>query len=77
MPQIAKLNPRVKLDVDTADVRTKDLQFFQQFDLTIATDLDFDEAARINASTRMANRPCYIAGTHGFYAQISSVMTLS
>ncbi|KAJ5081341.1 Ubiquitin/SUMO-activating enzyme E1, partial [Penicillium alfredii] len=66
-PQIHKMNPRVKLHVDTDDVKTKQPDFFAQFDLTIATELDFATNTTINAACRLANKPFYAAGLHGFY----------
>jgi ubiquitin-like 1-activating enzyme E1 A len=42
----------------------------QNFDLIIATDLDFTTMATINAACRLANKPFYAAGNHGFYGYI-------
>lgn len=64
------MNPRVKLTIDTEDVRTKQPDFFAQFDITIATELDFQTSNTINAACRFANRPFYAAGLHGFYGYI-------
>ncbi|KAJ5373659.1 hypothetical protein N7517_005665 [Penicillium concentricum] len=66
-PQIHKMNPRVKLNIDTSDVKTKQPDFFAQFDITIATELDFLTNTTVNAACRLANRPFYAAGLHGFY----------
>ncbi|KAJ5363321.1 hypothetical protein N7541_004165 [Penicillium brevicompactum] len=66
-PQIRKMNPRVKLNIDTSDVKTKQPEFFAQFDITIATELDFVTNTTINAACRLANKPFYAAGLHGFY----------
>ncbi|KAJ5541920.1 Ubiquitin/SUMO-activating enzyme E1 [Penicillium sp. DV-2018c] len=66
-PQIHKMNPRVKLHIDTSDVKTKQPEFFSQFDITIATELDFLTNTTVNAACRLANRPFYAAGLHGFY----------
>ncbi|KAK2744959.1 hypothetical protein FQN57_004089 [Myotisia sp. PD_48] len=71
-PQLRQLNPRVKLLVDTSDISTKAPDFFQQFDITIATDLDFETFATVNAACRLANRPFYAAGVHGIYGFIFS-----
>jgi ubiquitin-like 1-activating enzyme E1 A len=73
-PEIQKLNPRVKLNVDTDDIRQKsDLQaFLSPFDIIIATDFDFPTAWRINAATRMNNQAFYAAGAHGLYGYIFS-----
>lgn len=64
------MNPRVKLHVDTADVRTKQPDFFAQFDITIATELDYATNNTINAACRVANKPFYAAGLHGFYGYV-------
>jgi ubiquitin-like 1-activating enzyme E1 A len=70
-PQIQKLNPRVKLHVDTSDIRQKGHEFYGAFDLVIATDLDFPSSSLLNAACRLANnRPFYAAGAHGFYGYI-------
>ncbi|KAJ5095082.1 DNA damage tolerance protein rad31 [Penicillium argentinense] len=69
-PQIHRMNPRVELNIDTDDVRTKQPEFFAQFDVTIATELDFSTNTTINAACRLANRPFYAAGLHGFYGYI-------
>ncbi|KAJ5501926.1 hypothetical protein N7463_004800 [Penicillium fimorum] len=66
-PQIHKMNPRVKLNIDTSDIKTKQPDFFAQFDITIATELDFLTNTTVNAACRLANRPFYAAGLHGFY----------
>ncbi|KAG2412707.1 hypothetical protein HFD88_010264 [Aspergillus terreus] len=67
---IHAMNPRVQLRIDTDDVRTKQADFFGQFDVTIATELDFATYTTINAACRIANRPFYAAGLHGFYGFI-------
>ncbi|KAJ5963256.1 uncharacterized protein N7479_003132 [Penicillium vulpinum] len=69
-PQIHKMNPRVKLNIDTSDVKTKQPDFFAQFDITIATELDFLTNTTVNAACRLANRPFYAAGLHGFYGYV-------
>ncbi|KAF5014339.1 hypothetical protein F66182_14708, partial [Fusarium sp. NRRL 66182] len=66
-PQVRAMNPRVQLHIDTEDVRTKPPEFFKDFDVTIATDLDFATYATINAACRISNRRFYAAGLHGFY----------
>ncbi|EEP79539.1 conserved hypothetical protein [Uncinocarpus reesii 1704] len=69
-PQIKQMNPRVQLHVDTSDAKTKPPEFFAAFEITIATDLDFETFSRINEACRKANRPSYMAGVHGFYGFI-------
>ncbi|KAF2142786.1 uncharacterized protein K452DRAFT_225717 [Aplosporella prunicola CBS 121167] len=69
-PQIQRLNPRVAVHVDTADIRSKGPEFYQPYDITIATDLDFATLSTIDASTRLSNRPFYAAGAHGFFGYV-------
>ncbi|KAI9924404.1 hypothetical protein ASPWEDRAFT_47952 [Aspergillus wentii DTO 134E9] len=69
-PQIRAMNPRVQLRIDTDDVRAKQPDFFSAFDITIATELDFATYTTINAACRIANRPFYAAGLHGFYGYV-------
>ncbi|KAF7115027.1 hypothetical protein CNMCM5793_001063 [Aspergillus hiratsukae] len=66
-PAIHAMNPRVQLRIDTEDIQTKQPDFFAQFDVTIATELDFPTYSTINAACRISNRPFYAAGLHGFY----------
>jgi ubiquitin-like 1-activating enzyme E1 A len=71
-PQIRKLNPRVNVIVDPSDIKTKGPDFFGQFDIVIATDLQPDTLNIINTATRVNRRPFYAAGVHGFYGFIFS-----
>lgn len=71
-PQIRKLNPRVNVIVDQADIRSKSPDYFGAFDIVIATDLQPDSLNIINTATRINHRPFYAAGVHGFYGFIFS-----
>jgi ubiquitin-like 1-activating enzyme E1 A len=64
---LQRLNPRVRVHVDTIDVRLKPPSFFAPFDVVIATDLDSDTLNIINTATRLNNRPFYAAGSHGMH----------
>jgi ubiquitin-like 1-activating enzyme E1 A len=64
------MNPRVQLNVDPSSVKSKPPAYFAGFDLVIATDLDFDTFSTVNAACRVAQRPSYVAGVHGFYGFI-------
>lgn len=64
------MNPRVRLHVDTDNIRNKPQEFFAQFDVIIATELDFPAYTTINAVCRLAKRPFYAAGLHGFYGYV-------
>ncbi|KAL7270490.1 E1 ubiquitin-activating protein aos1 [Rhizina undulata] len=66
-PAIQRLNPRVPVHVDTERVQDKDTNFFQKFDIVIATELDLDSLLFINNATRSCGRPFYAAATYGLY----------
>ncbi|PGH13941.1 hypothetical protein AJ79_03356 [Helicocarpus griseus UAMH5409] len=71
-PQIRQMNPRVQVNVDNIDIKTKPPAFFASYDVIIATDLDYDTICWINNACRVANRRFYAAGVHGFYGFIFS-----
>ncbi|KAK7524172.1 hypothetical protein IWZ03DRAFT_366525 [Phyllosticta citriasiana] len=70
VPEMQKLNPRVNIYVDTSNIANKGPEFYQAYEMVIATDLDFMTLSTINAATRLASKPFYAAGTHGFYGFI-------
>jgi ubiquitin-like 1-activating enzyme E1 A len=69
-PQIQKLNPRVKVNVVTSDVRQEQPEFFARYDVIIATDLDYQSFFTLNAGARLGQKPFYAAGAHGMYGFI-------
>jgi ubiquitin-like 1-activating enzyme E1 A len=69
-PSIQRLNNRVKVIIDTSDIHTKQHTYMQNYELVIATDLDFPTLSAINSACRQANTPFYAAGAHGFYGYI-------
>ncbi|KAM7202127.1 hypothetical protein V8F20_004581 [Naviculisporaceae sp. PSN 640] len=70
-PAIQRLNPRVKVHVSTADIRTQSPSFFSQFDIVIATDIDSPNTLNlINTATRLNSRPFYAASSVGIYGFI-------
>lgn len=71
-PQIQKLNPRVKVIVDTNNIGSKGPSYFEAFDIIIATDLNPDALNIINTATRVVHKPFYAAGVHGLYGFIFS-----
>lgn len=71
-PNIQKLNPRVRVHIDTEGVTTKVPSYFAAFDVVIATDLDPTAFNLINIATRLNKKPFYAAGTHGMYGFIFS-----
>lgn len=70
VPQLRKLNPRVKILADPSDPKTQPPTFFSLFDIIIATDLDFPTIKLFNAAARLNSRPFYAAGVHGLYGYI-------
>ncbi|KAK4135310.1 hypothetical protein BT67DRAFT_440976 [Trichocladium antarcticum] len=64
---IQRLNPRVRVVVDTVDIRLKPASFYAPFDIVIATDLDSSTLNIVNTATRLNDRPFYAAGCHGMY----------
>ncbi|KAI9847796.1 MAG: hypothetical protein M1837_001689 [Sclerophora amabilis] len=75
-PHIRKLNPRVAVLVDTEDIRIKQPMYYMPYDIIIATELDLDTLLSINDYARLATRPFYAAGTHGFYGYIFADLLL-
>jgi ubiquitin-like 1-activating enzyme E1 A len=67
---IRRMNPRVTVNVDTDDIRSKGPSYFAPFDIVIATDLDTSTLNVINTAARLNNRPFYAAGSHGMYGFI-------
>jgi ubiquitin-like 1-activating enzyme E1 A len=68
---VRKLNPRVKVNVITRDVRgEKQVSFFNAFDVIIATDLDFDSTRALDSGASLADTPFYAGASHGFYGYI-------
>lgn len=70
--RLQKLNPRVAVHVDTADVRSKTPDFFSPYAVIIATCLDIETLLQINEHARRTNRPFYASDSHGFYGYIFS-----
>jgi ubiquitin-like 1-activating enzyme E1 A len=71
-PNIQKLNPRVRVHIDTEGVTTKGPSYFAAFDIVVATDLDPTAFNLVNVATRVNHKPFYAAGTHGMYGFIFS-----
>ncbi|KAL4819489.1 hypothetical protein BDW67DRAFT_131912 [Aspergillus spinulosporus] len=71
-PAVRAYNKRVKVYADASGISSKPPEFFGQFDLTIATELDFAMYNVINSACRVAGRPFYAAGLHGFYGFVFS-----
>ncbi|KPI37750.1 DNA damage tolerance protein RHC31 [Cyphellophora attinorum] len=70
MPEIKKLNPRVNLYNDTDIVFTKMPEYFQSFDITIATGLPLNAVSTINSNCRGFGQKFYAADVQGMYGYI-------
>jgi ubiquitin-like 1-activating enzyme E1 A len=64
---LQRLNPRVRIHVDTDPITLKPHSFVAPFDIIIATDLDSVTLNTLNTATRLHNRPFYAASSHGLY----------
>ncbi|KAF2854349.1 hypothetical protein T440DRAFT_476238 [Plenodomus tracheiphilus IPT5] len=70
-PQVQRLNPRVKVNVLTTDIRNEqDPNFYAAYDIIIATDMDFLSSSALNAGARIARKPFYVGSSHGMYGYI-------
>ncbi|THX16481.1 hypothetical protein D6D13_01361 [Aureobasidium pullulans] len=68
--RLQELNPRVAVRTDSSNILTKDQTYYAPFQLVIACDQNLETMATINAACRLANRPFYASGIHGFYGFI-------
>lgn len=70
-PHVQRLNPRVKVNVITTDVRNDpDMSFYSNYDIIIATDMDFMSFSALNAGARITSKPFYAGASHGMYGYI-------
>lgn len=74
-PRIQELNPRVAVKSggnlqDLLMKATTDPTYWTQFNCVIACDHDIMTLSSINIAARVALRPFYAAGIHGFYGYI-------
>lgn len=76
LPELKKLNPRVELFTDPNPVVTKEPEYFQSFDITIATDLLMDILISVNMSCRLHHRKFYAANTYGMYGFVFADLIL-
>lgn len=67
---IKELNTRVHLLTNTSRLEEVGADYFKNFDLVIATELDKRELLRVNELTRSLNIPLYVAGLHGLFGYI-------
>ncbi|GEQ70063.1 hypothetical protein JCM33374_g3739 [Metschnikowia sp. JCM 33374] len=67
---IKELNTRVHLSTNNTSLRATGTDYFKNFDLVIATELDKSELLYVNEITRNLNVPLYVAGSHGMFGYI-------
>jgi len=67
LERVQQLNPMVEVTADPGASSDKDLEFFKQFDLVVATGLDKDELIRINSLCRPENILFYAGDVFGFF----------
>ncbi|KJX99631.1 Ubiquitin/SUMO-activating enzyme E1 like protein [Zymoseptoria brevis] len=74
IPRIQELNPRVtvKSGGSLQQLLTQTETYYAPFDCIIACDHDMMTLSLINTAARVASRPFYAAGIHGFYGYIFS-----
>lgn len=71
IPRIQELNPRVSVRSGSGlQTFLGQAQAFSSYDCIIACDHDLMTLSAINAAARVASRPFYAAGIHGFYGYI-------
>lgn len=70
LPAIKELNPRVNLLINTGKLEDTSKDYFQNFDLVVATELSKSDILTVNARTRVQGIPLYVAGLHGMFGYI-------
>ena len=58
------------VNVESQSIQSKGVDFYDPFDMVIATDLSLSTLNTINAACRLSEKPFYASGTHGFYGYI-------
>ncbi|KAK9448756.1 uncharacterized protein V1518DRAFT_418112 [Limtongia smithiae] len=70
LERIRLLNPRVNVTADPDDISTKHADFFGNFDVVVAVDVQLKNLLDINAKCRIHSTPFYAAGDIGLYGFI-------
>lgn len=65
--QIEKLNPRVAVSCEEKSEKSIDSKWLANYDLVLATELDYSQFCTINEASREAKRPFYAAGLCGLF----------
>jgi len=67
LQRVQQLNPMVEVTADPASSEEKDAEFFQKFDVVVATTCGQAELVRINSICRAANILFYAGDVFGFF----------
>lgn len=67
LQRLQQLNPMVEVTADATNSETKDAEFFQKFDVVIATTCSQAELVRINSICRAAKILFYAGDVFGFF----------
>ncbi|CAN6650931.1 DNA damage tolerance protein RHC31 [Trichomonascus vanleenenianus] len=70
LPRIRKLNPRVEVSAVSQDVTSTDPEWFGQFDIVVATELNYNDLVHVNTATRKSNTKLYAGGLMGLYGYV-------
>lgn len=65
--RVQQLNPMVEVAADTSNSETKDAEFFQKYDVVVATACSQTELVRINSICRAAKILFYAGDVFGFF----------
>lgn len=64
--RVQRLNPMVEVITDQSEITSKNEEFFSDFDVVCATQLEVEEAFKINAICRQHSIPFYSGDVLGF-----------
>lgn len=68
--KIKELNPRVELIINTNSLKDQTTDFYEKFDLIVATETTKLETVKLNQISRSLKIPFYNTGLHGLYGYI-------
>jgi len=67
LPRVQQLNPMVEVTAEPVHSTTKDAEFFQKFDVVVATTCSQEELVRINSICRAAKIMFWAGDVFGFF----------
>ncbi|KAH3672721.1 hypothetical protein WICMUC_004127 [Wickerhamomyces mucosus] len=74
--RISDMNPRVKISVNTNELEFDDAEYFKNFNLVIANEIDYGQIIQLNRTTRALNIALYITQVHGVFGFVFSDLIL-